>query len=175
MVSTIPLKEVNNFSYENFIAVFGSVIEEGRFAAAWVWESRPFSGVEGVCTAFADFLHSLSYRSKRGVVRCYPDLAGKLSEKGALSQESTREHVVAGLLELTDEDRKELTTLNDNYKSKFNFPFVVCARENKTETIKRELKIRVRNDEEEEVNNAIGEIIKISGYRIKDLITSSNL
>jgi len=172
-MSKLTLKEVNNMTFKDFMSSFGSVIEEGRWVASCVYDDLPFSDINGVCVGFAAFLRDQPFRNKIGIVRCYPDLAGKLSQVGDLSNESTQEHKAAGLLELTQDDRESLFVLNTKYKERFGFPFVVCARENKLETIKRGLLNRVENTKEEEVNKAIEEVVKIAGYRIKDLIMGS--
>ena len=62
---------------------------------------------------------------KAGLVRCYPDLAGKLAKEGSLSRESESEQRAAGLLGMTESERKELAAMNSSYSAKFGFPFVV--------------------------------------------------
>lgn len=170
----LSLKEVNEMDYPEFISVFSSAIEHGTLAAACVWEARPFHDISSLCKSFTDFLHSLSLSCQTGLVRCYPDLAGTLSGDGMLSKESTLEQKGAGLLDLTDTEKNELSVLNDKYRSKFEFSFVVCAKENKKETIRRELRQRLENTAAEELNTAIKEIGKIANYRIKDMVDCSN-
>lgn len=168
---TFPLKAVNGMDYPEFISVFSPVVEHGTLAAACVWGARPFPDVPSISAAYTEFMHSLSPSCQKGLIRCYPDLAGTLSGEGKLSKESTLEQGSAGLLELTDSEKRELSLLNASYRDHFGFPFIVCARENKTETIKRELRRRrMENTAEEEVEVAINEICKIARYRIKFLV-----
>ena len=172
----LSIEKVNKLNYTEFRDKFGSVIEYSPFVAAGVWSARPFSNREALHTATVSFLSTLHREAKLGVLRCYPDLAGRLSEANQLSDESTKEHQSAGLLSLTEEEKKSLGTLNEAYKSKFQFPFVLCARENKKEAIFREIKKRLNSEPNEEVEIGIGEVGKIAFYRIADLVEgSSNL
>lgn len=84
----------------------------------------------------------------------------------------SEQRAAAGLLELSEEERAELVALNDRYKEKFGFPFVICARENKKDSILRGIKSRLGNSVSEEVENALAEIGKISRLRIANIVQS---
>ena len=58
------------------------------------------------------------------------------------------------------------------YKEKFQFPFVICARENKMKTILSAIEIRVKNSREVEINLGIEEVKKICRIRVSDLVWS---
>lgn len=170
------MREVNALNYEDFIQRFGSVLEHGTLAAASVWSSRPFPDAFALHGAFKAFLSSsLSAQAREGVVRCYPDLAGRLTEEQRLTGESLREHKAAGLLELTDEEKAELGVLNSHYKEKFSFPFVICARENKKQAIMSGMRTRLQNSRSEELENALTEISKIAKHRIDELVTEKEV
>ena len=170
MSSKLNLRQVNTLNFEDFISAFGSVVVNCMMSAATVWEERPFSNVSTLCESFARFLRDISPKNQKGIVRCHPDLAGKLTRKGKLSKRCTEEQTSAGLLDLTEEEWSEFSSLNNMYKHKFGFTFIICARENKKDTIKRELRRRLQNSEEEELKTAIEEIVKISSLRVKDLV-----
>ena len=46
---------------------------------------------------------------------------------------------------MTCEEKDQMKTLNQKYKDKFGFPFVICARLNKKEAILRGLELRCYN------------------------------
>ena len=170
----ISLEEVNGLDYPDFISRFSFVIEHGTLAAATVWGSRPFLSLKAFHEAFHHFLFSLSSEAREGVVRCYPDLAGRLAEEDMLTKESLSEHKAAGLLELTEEERRELGDLNSRYKRKFSFPFVICARENKKEAILKGIRARLENAHGVELENALNEISKIAHHRIASHVADKN-
>lgn len=170
----LTLEKVNKMSYTDFIQVFGSVIEHTPLAAASVWSSSPFSDLPSLHRAFITFISNLNESSKSGLLRCHPDLAGKLAQSGQLSTESLKEQRTAGLLDLSDQERKNLTEMNDKYKQKFSFPFVVCARENKKQAILTGIRHRLDNGVLDEVECGAREISKIAWYRLMDLIHDPN-
>ena len=104
------------------------------------------------------------------MLRLYPDLAGKHAQEGTLTQESVNEHNQAGLFSLTDDERTKMEELNNTYKTKFGFPFVICARENKKESILKGLEFRNGNGVLQEVNTGIEEVKKICLLRLKDIV-----
>ena len=171
----VSIDQVNGMGFQEFTDSFGSVVEHTPLAAATVWSYRPFDSLSSLHEAFTNFIErDLFVAARVGIIRCYPDLAGKLSELDELSEESTREHKVAGLLDLSDMEKSELCDLNERYKKKFAFPFVICARENKKESIFSGLKARLGNEIDEEVGIALKEISKIAQYRLNEIVTISN-
>ena len=47
-----------------------------------------------------------------GLLRCFPDIAGKLATAGQLSLESTQEQRSAGVNKLTSDEKSKLDLLN---------------------------------------------------------------
>jgi len=58
------------------------------------------------------------------------------------------------------------------YKAKFGFPFVICARENKKAAILSGVAQRLQNDIVTEVATGIGEVKKISFFRLCNIINT---
>lgn len=52
---------------------------------------------------------------KVGILRCLPDLAGRLARAGRLSPESTMEQKSAGLNKMTPEEQNMLNHYNEMY------------------------------------------------------------
>ena len=167
----VTIQQVNRMNFQEFTETFSSIIECTPLAAATVWSYRPYSSVAALHEAFTNFIQTdLCPAAQAGIIRCYPDLAGKIAQSNQLSEESTREHEAAGLLQLSDSEKEELTTLNERYKEKFSFPFVICARENKKEAIVSGLKVRLENRAAEEEHIALKEINKIAWYRLNEKV-----
>nr|CAD7203905.1 unnamed protein product [Timema douglasi] len=181
------LEEVNGLTSQEFLQVFVNVVEDRPDVARHVAALRPFSGVEQLTDAALLYLDTLSleenmlfYRlshrylfhtGKEEVLRCHPDLAGRLAEEGKLTAESAREQHAAGLHKLTPEDKRDIDQLNKRYKEKFGFPFVICARENKANAILLGLKRRVDNSKDCELEEGIQEVKKICRLRICELVS----
>ena len=106
------------------------------------------------------------------VLAGHPDLAGRLADENLLTPESTREQSAAGLHLLTADEKKNLKVLNDSYRDKFGFTFVICARENKAVAIREGIKRRLQNNREEEIKNGIDDVQNIAALRAVDILTN---
>lgn len=158
--------------FEAFTEHFGPVIEQSPLVAATVWSHRPFPTANSLQDAFTKFLTDLPASTKGGVLRCHPDLAGRLAEEHSLSEASTQEQSSAGLLSLTASERDELRTLNTAYRERFGFPFVICVRENKKAAIFSGIRARLENTPGEELEIGLREVCKIARLRLSDLLTA---
>ncbi|XP_020368790.1 2-oxo-4-hydroxy-4-carboxy-5-ureidoimidazoline decarboxylase [Rhincodon typus] len=165
----MEMQVVNSMNYEQFVDVFGNVIEKCPLIAAAVWTKRPFSSVSALEKSFGDFIDSLPRSGKEGILRCHPDLAGRDLLRGTLSAESQAEQNRAGLTTLTAGQRSQLSELNAAYKNTFHFPFVICARMNDRESIMNQLSSRIHNSLEQELQTSIKEVLKICHLRLLDI------
>ena len=102
----------------------------------------------------------------------HPDLAGRLASANLLTPESTREQCEAGLNLLTEAELQRLRSHNTEYRERFGFTFIICARENKAAAILEGLDRRLDNTREEEINIGIGEVKKIARLRSIDILNS---
>jgi 2-oxo-4-hydroxy-4-carboxy-5-ureidoimidazoline decarboxylase len=67
-----------------------------------------------------------------------------------------------------------MNRLNEQYKLKFGFPFVVCARENKKDAILKGLAERLQNSPHTEGITGTNEVKKIYRLRIMDLVNPNS-
>ncbi|KAM3967960.1 2-oxo-4-hydroxy-4-carboxy-5-ureidoimidazoline decarboxylase [Aphomia sociella] len=165
----ISVSEVNALDDSQFVSIFGNVIELCTDAAMQVSKKRPFKNLTNLCEAFSQYLDGLGEAEKLVVLRLHPDLAGRLAAQGELTRESTAEQRSAGLLDLTKEQRDIINARNEAYKTKFSFPFIICARENKVKSIIEGLQKRYNNSRQQEISIGIDEVKKICKLRILDI------
>ena len=162
---------------KEFLELFGGVFEH----SAWVAE-RTYDGelgpahdtVTGIHAAMVIQYRSASETERLQVLTAHPDLAGKLASAKRLTKESTHEQASAGLDALTDDERKIFTQLNERYKSKFGFPFIIAVKGLTKLQIMDAFKARVDNGKDEEFNTACRQVERIALLRITDLLTHSN-
>ena len=64
--------------------------------------------------------------------------------------------------------------LNQNYKEKFGFPFVICARNHLKDEIFQAMEHRYKNDQNMELGTAIEEILQIAELRIRDIVADNH-
>jgi 2-oxo-4-hydroxy-4-carboxy-5-ureidoimidazoline decarboxylase len=121
-------------------------------------------------SALCETVHHSGIDRQLDLIRAHPDLVGKAALAGTLTQESTAEQASAGLNKLNAEEIATFQKLNEAYKTRFGFPFVICARENKKEAILNGLRLRVANSREDEIKTALEEIAKIAYLRLQDIV-----
>ncbi|KOB65437.1 Uncharacterized protein OBRU01_22748 [Operophtera brumata] len=161
MPPKLSVSNVNSLQEDEFEEAFCNVIELCPDAAKRVKRLRPFKGTSEISAAFCQYLEGINAE----------DLAGRLAARGQLTKESTDEQRSAGLHELTAADNKLMDESNQRYKEKFGFPFIICARENKVESIIAGLQARYHNTYEQEIKTGIEEVKKICTLRINDIMS----
>ncbi|XP_022120672.2 2-oxo-4-hydroxy-4-carboxy-5-ureidoimidazoline decarboxylase-like [Pieris rapae] len=165
--------EVNSMPDDRFVWVFGNVIELCKDAAVWVKKKRPFNRLADLCTEFHKYLDNLSVEEKLGILKSHPDLAGRLAALGELTKESIEEQKSAGLDKINAEQKSIINACNERYKLKFGFPFIICARENKVQSIIDGLNSRILNSRDQEIETGINEVKKICKLRILDIVNEN--
>ncbi len=154
-----------------FTAALGHLFEHSPWIAEETWPKRPFADTDILHAALCATMRTAAPERQLALIRAHPDLAGRLAQQRRLTAESTREQASAGLDQLTDAELAEFTRLNDTYKAKFGFPFIICARLNAKATILNAMQSRVGNSPETEFATALGEIEKIARLRLEDLLS----
>lgn len=107
---------------------------------------------------------------KEGILRCHPDLAGRDLQSGTLTKESRDEQAGAGMDALSPAEASRMARLNEEYKERFGFPFVICARMNDKGNILRKLTERCQNERAAERARGIEEVKKICHLRLQGLV-----
>ena len=110
-----------------------------------------------------------SETEKLNLINAHPELGKKLHKKEKLTKFSENEQKSAGLDQCTDKEFEILTNLNNEYRLKFKFPFIIAVKGLNKNQIIDNMQKRVNNTKSEEFETAISEIHKIAELRIKDL------
>lgn len=161
---------INALPYEDFVNVFGNVVEKCPIIAAAVWSRRPFLSISSLETAISELIDALPESAKEGILRCHPDLAGRDLQGGTLTRESLEEQSGAGMSALSPAEASRMTHLNEEYKQRFGFPFVICARMNDKANILHHLTERCKNERAVERVQGIEEVKKICHLRLQALV-----
>ncbi len=163
------LADLNGADRAAFVAALGHLFEHSPWVAEETWKERPFASAESLHAALCATMRAAAPTRQLELIRAHPDLAGRLAQQKRLTAESAREQAGAGLEQLSDAEQAEFTQLNDTYKAKFGFPFVLCARLNAKATILAAMKIRLLNSPAAEHAAALAEIEKIVWLRLQDV------
>ncbi|XP_047989266.1 2-oxo-4-hydroxy-4-carboxy-5-ureidoimidazoline decarboxylase-like [Leguminivora glycinivorella] len=150
----------------------------GRLAARGeLTPSRPLSSARrGLTASRRSRSRSLQKRQVCFTYTCsvhlklHPDVACRLAARGELTPELTAEQRAAGVDRLSAEQVSLIGYRNEKYKAKFGFPFIICARENKVDSIIDGLQKRYTNTRAQEILTGIEEVKKICKLRILDIV-----
>jgi OHCU decarboxylase len=128
---------------------------------------------EGLAKALAAAAAKATVERKRALIEAHPDLAGKLAAAKVLTTDSTREQASAGLDRLTPDELRQFSELNDAYRARFGFPFIMAVKGKSTADILAAFNSRLANDSDAETTTALAEIDRIAALRLKDILRHS--
>jgi 2-oxo-4-hydroxy-4-carboxy-5-ureidoimidazoline decarboxylase len=166
------LDNLNNLDKESFINKLGGIFEHSPWVAEDSWHKKPFASVRELHRAMCDVVRQAPEEKQLSLIRAHPDLAGKAALAGDLTESSKREQAGAGLDRLTQEEYQRFHALNDAYKEKFNFPFILAVKGHTKESILKSFEERLPNSLEAEKARALEEIYKIASFRLEALLGS---
>lgn len=174
--SPITLAQLNRATKEQFVAVCGPLFEHSPWIAERTFAQRdmiasPIASREELHRTLCEVLHAATLDEQLQLIAAHPDLVGCAALAGTLTSESTREQSAAGLGQLTADELALFQRYNAEYRQKFCFPFVICARLNKKEAILAAFPARLSQSRNAEIKTALGEIEKIAWLRLQDAVT----
>ena len=164
------LEHLNSGDQAAFVAALGHLFEHSPWVAEETWARRPFRDAAHLHAELCATMQSAGTARQLALIQAHHDLAGRLARQNQLTVESTREQASAGLNRLTDGELAEFQQLNDAYRRKFTFPFIICARLNAKDAIVAAMKARLPNAPAVEHAAALAEIEKIAWLRLQDLL-----
>jgi OHCU decarboxylase len=157
-------------SREAFVARFGGVYEH----SPWIAEAAHARGLtpaedtpEGVAAALAAVLAEADSDSKLALIRAHPDLAGRAAIAGDLTPASRSEQSGAELDRCTPEEFRRFHELNEAYKAKFGFPFILAVAGKTRHDILAAFESRIGNDRDTEFHAALEQIDGIARLRLE--------
>jgi OHCU decarboxylase len=163
----ITIATLNEMTREQFAAAIGTVLEDSAHLVARAWDARPFGSLADLHVAIMDAVSAATPQEKLALLQAHPDLGDRLSR---VSIESTKEQAKAGLNELTPEEVAQFRHLNAEYRQRYGFPFIICARLNSKRTILANFARRLRKPREVEFATALAQVAKIARLRLADLV-----
>lgn len=166
----IPLAKLNTLDHAAFTSALAGLFEGPPEIVAAAWARRPFASRASLHAALRTVMEALPEERKIALIRAHPDLVGRAALAGTLSPASTAEQAAAGLDHLSPREIATFQRLNAAYQTRFGFPFVICARENKKDAILAGFDARLEHTREQEIAAALAEVAKICWLRLRDTV-----
>lgn len=157
---------------DTFVSTFADIYEHSPWVAEQTFDQglpQDADSIDQLQQRMADVLLSASQEAQLALINAHPDLAGKAAVAGELTEASTSEQAGAGINECTAEEFKRFTELNDAYKARFNFPFIMAVKGSNRHEILAAFETRIHNSPETEFSRALEEINKIALFRLSTM------
>ena len=164
----IMINKINNLSQSEFIEIFANIFEKTKWIGEKAYNQKPFNNFDDLCSKMLEIFKTTSKENQLKIIRAHPDLADK-TKIDLLSSDSLKEQHKAELVQCSEKEFNEFKNLNDEYKKKFGFPFILAVGGKNKVEILNEFKKRILNDAEKEFNEAVVQVCKIADLRLKEL------
>ena len=164
----MTIEEINSLSCAQFVEAVGWVFEHSPWVAQRTWERRPFTNVDQLHATMTQKVEHATPEEQLALLRAHPDLGARAK----MSTASAGEQADAGLHNLTPEEYQRLQQRNAAYREKFGFPFLYAVKGSTKYDILQALDQRLGSAPADEFRQALAQVYRIAGFRLRDTISS---
>ena len=168
----ISSDELQRLERVRFVELFGGVFEHAPWIAEQGFAAGPFHSAEALHRAMVDAMRRAPRPRRLALIRGHPDLAGRAAIRGELTAASSAEQAGAGLDQCTPAEFERFCELNERYRAKFGFPFILAVTGKSRHEILAAFEQRLAHSAEAEFEQALDQIARIARLRLDDVIGS---
>jgi 2-oxo-4-hydroxy-4-carboxy-5-ureidoimidazoline decarboxylase len=168
------LADLNACSKDDFVEALANIFEYSPWIAEQAASARPFAGVNQLFAAMKNAVDRAAPELRLALIRAHPDLADKTQRAAGLTAESDAEQNSLGLDRLSDAEYEAFERVNNAYRAKFEFPYIVSVRRHTKDSVLRDFERRLPNDVKTETQKSIEEICRIAALRVDQLVTADD-
>ena len=151
----------------DFIARYAGIYEHSPWVAEQVAPlAADIDDVDRLAELLADSVDNADTERQLQLIRAHPDLAGTARLADELTADSASEQASAGLDRCSADELARFQALNEAYRDRFGFPFVMAVRGRNRREILDEFARRLDNSYQLEFETALQEIHKIARLRL---------
>jgi 2-oxo-4-hydroxy-4-carboxy-5-ureidoimidazoline decarboxylase len=161
------LAVLNQMAQSTFTEALGEIFEQTPTIAAQAWAKRPFASVEDLHQTMISIVQSMTPEQKFALICAHPDLGSKAK----MADASVKEQAGVGLDRLSAEEYDRFHCLNEHYKSRFGFPFIIAVKNHTKDSILAAFETRLEHSQLAEMQTAIAEISQIAYFRLIQQVT----
>jgi 2-oxo-4-hydroxy-4-carboxy-5-ureidoimidazoline decarboxylase len=173
-MSQVSLSDLNTCSKSDFVAQLANVFEYSPWIAEQAAAVRPFAGINALFAQMKAAVEGAPQEMRLALIKAHPDLANKTQRAAGLTEDSNAEQNSVGLDRLSDAEYAAFERVNNAYRSKFGFPYIVCVRRQTKDAILRDFERRLPNDAATEMKASIEEICRIAALRLDQLVIADD-
>ena len=160
------IDKFNKLSKAEFISIFGNIFEKTEWIAEKCYESKPYNNLDELVSKMMKIFENIEKERHLEILNSHPDLA--VEKK--LTEDSKNEQKNASLNQCTDKEFIEFKKLNEEYKKKFGFPFIIAVKGKNKEEILNSFRQRITNNINLEFEEAKKQVKKIASFRLSEII-----
>lgn len=164
------LQALDRMDLRAFLACLGEIFEHSPWVAERAMEARPFETIAALHQAMVGAVRAAPRQRQLALLRAHPELAGKLALAGELTRSSIGEQAAAGLDRCSAEELERFASLNEAYKAKFGFPFIIAVKGHSRAEILEAFEARLSNQPEAEFAEALEQVGRIAWLRLRDTV-----
>ena len=171
-MNTFKTLKPSSLSREAFVSAFADIYEHSPWVAEKTYDlglDASIDAIDSLHQRMSDILLSADHASQLALINAHPDLAGKAAVQGQLTEASSHEQAGAGIHQCSSDEFQRFTELNEAYKAKFKFPFIMAVKGSDRHQILAAFETRIHNPTDVEFNCALAEINKIARFRLLQL------
>lgn len=173
-MSQTTLSDLNACGKDDFVGALANIFEHSPWIAEQAAAARPFAGVKQLFDAMKAAVDRAPSELRLALIKAHPDLADKTQRAAGLTAESSAEQNSVGLDRLSDAEYEAFERVNNAYRAKFGFPYIVCVRRHTRDSILRDFERRLPNDARTEAQMSILEICRIAALRVDQRVTGDD-
>ena len=167
----MKINDVNEMSLDIFINNFKNIFEKTSSIATSIEKVRPFKNKNHLIEIFINKFDKLNMDNKKIIIKKHPDLGNKFKINNDLTEMSQNEQKNAGLDNCTKEEFILFNQLNNEFKLKFDIPFIYAVTGKDKSTIIEEFKRRLQNDNiEKELKESVKQVKLIANFRLNEML-----
>lgn len=171
MTSPSPLEHLNTCAPEAFCTALADIWEHAPWVSKGVVGQRPFATVDALHAAMVGVVAGLDEPARVAFYAGHPELAGEDARRGAMTDASIAEQGTLALAQLGAGDAERWNALNQAYRARFGFPFILCIRRHTRASALQAFEQRLQHDRATELAAALDEICAITRLRLDRCMT----
>ena len=160
------IKDINLLTKKEFLSLFGNIFEKSDWIAIKAFELKPFKNAKDLSDKMINIYEK---SSKEKIIEIF-NLHPKLAIEKRLTSFSSKEQIGAKLNTCTETELVEFKNLNEQYKTKFAFPFILAVKGKSKNDILGSFRKRVENNFNDEFEEAKQQVKKIASLRLNEIL-----
>ena len=166
MKTISSINKINQLTKNDFIDIFGNVFEKTYWIADKAFNLKPYKNFNELLSTVIKIYESSSKEDCLKIFNAHPELA--VEKK--LTEDSQKEQNNASLNQCNNEEFNEFQSLNNEYRKKFGFPFIIAVKGKNKNEILINFRKRIKNEINLEFNEAKKQEKKIATFRLNEII-----